>query len=267
MQIYYINLSSQPGRKDAMEAQLAALGLAATRIEATTPADITAEDEQRYCNPRRYHWLTVPELACNYSHMEAFRRIAAGPDAYGLVLEDDVLLSRALPNFIAAYERARPAIDLLKIDVGPMALRVSTQPAEEIGGVALRRVLSNAPGSGATIVSRRAAAMLIASPELLRLQVDTAVYDPYRPLPRRLAVRHADPGLAAHPEFFIAGWQSTSTLLPARRFREDAPLSPLARLLRRVRVFYDRDIRMGIPKTWRQLIGGAEKRVVPYRPE
>ncbi|MDR3472461.1 MAG: glycosyltransferase family 25 protein [Devosia sp.] len=74
MQIYYINLASQPERRRALEQQLAALGLTATRVEAVTPADISPEDRRRYCDPKRHFWLTEAELACNLSHIAALQR-------------------------------------------------------------------------------------------------------------------------------------------------------------------------------------------------
>ena len=43
MDIYYINLARRTDRRDFMEAQFQKLGLAATRIEAVTPADISEE--------------------------------------------------------------------------------------------------------------------------------------------------------------------------------------------------------------------------------
>ena len=57
--IIYLNLQSRPDRRAAMARQLSELGLAAHRIEACTPEDLSPRDIERYCNPTRSRFVSA----------------------------------------------------------------------------------------------------------------------------------------------------------------------------------------------------------------
>ncbi|MFM9926191.1 hypothetical protein VLK31_24605 [Variovorax sp. H27-G14] len=89
----FINLQGSTARRDAMQVQLLALGLPGiARLEATDtcglPASAALPDAP--ISPR--------EHACFVSHTRAIE--GAPPGAFFLVLEDDALLSRALPPLL-----------------------------------------------------------------------------------------------------------------------------------------------------------------------
>jgi hypothetical protein len=61
--VYYINLGARPDRRAFIEDQLAVLGLTGERIEAVSRADLTPEQKQAYCNPRRRWSMTEAAIA------------------------------------------------------------------------------------------------------------------------------------------------------------------------------------------------------------
>jgi GR25 family glycosyltransferase involved in LPS biosynthesis len=84
----YINLAESTARREAMEAQLQRLGLDSW-VRRFDAIDAKALD------PSRTSVLSRGELACFLSHTEAIA--GANPDGFLLVMEDDALLSDALP--------------------------------------------------------------------------------------------------------------------------------------------------------------------------
>ncbi len=195
MHIFYINLDTQPERRARLERQLADLGLAATRIRATTPADISPDRLARYCPGPAPWWLTAPELACTHSHVDALRRIAEGPAPFGMVLEDDAVLAQALPGFLAAFAALAPPVDIVKLDGFGERVLVPRDPPMAIGGAALRRIVSFRPGTTGYVVSKAAAARLLGQPRLLAAPIDATLYYPFLSTLRDMRVRHVEPAL------------------------------------------------------------------------
>ena len=70
-----------------------------------------------------------------------------------------------------------------------------------------------------------------------------------------------------HPEYLDPQHRADSTLHAARQSRDTVERSALLRVLYNLRMRYERDIRMGIPKTWHQYVGGARKRLIPFMDE
>ena len=268
MQSYYINLGSRTDRRAAMEQQFATLGLAATRIEATTPAGLSEQMLERYGNPRRFHWLTPAELACSDSHRLALEALIESGAPRAAIFEDDVVLSTALKPFLAAFDAAPPPFDLVRLETYDEPLRLSPGQDGIIDGIALRRAYSWAAGAAGYIVSRRAAEIIVRSKAFRQTQVDRALFNPYEPLARRISMRHADPGLCIQedrlPGFVPNG--AGSSLAADRQSR-----GAIERRLfwRRfgfsIRHWCGRELRIGPQKLWHETLGGAKKQRIPFK--
>lgn len=268
MQICWINLARATQRRHAMESQLQRLGLAGERIEAVTPADIGEADRRRFCNARAFRWLSESELSCCLSHVAALRRIARSGAAYGLVLEDDAVLSARLPAFLAAYDAAAPAIDVTRLESVPDPIYVDPSPAPSVAGVALRRVFSPANGSAGYIVRAAIAAELAERLPAWRRPVDRALFSPYG-APRRLAVRHADPGLCRQYHLLPAAGAAIEASMVegavALAERRAAPVRPRwLEIVYTARRRFETEVLEGVPKTLDVYRSGASKRVVPF---
>src|SRR5690349_706446 len=100
--IYYINLRDRTDRRAFMQGQFAKLGLDAVRVDAVSIASLTSEQLTLYCDESSSHYLRPPAAACTLSHVkcwEAFLAIPGSPQ-WALILEDDAVLSGALPAFL-----------------------------------------------------------------------------------------------------------------------------------------------------------------------
>ena len=191
-QIYFINLAHRVDRRRLLEDQLAALGLSAERIEAITPADLPPRETRLFARPANPLGLTPREMACSFSHFETWRRLVASEGDYALVLEDDVVLSRGLPDFLAAS----PIPGVVKLDAPRTSLRLGP-PLATTGAVEIRTLLGRAGCTSAYLIDRPTAIWLLKHTDrLLRRPIDLALFNPYSALGRGLKLRHASPALA-----------------------------------------------------------------------
>jgi glycosyl transferase family 25 len=259
MLIFYINLDRRPDRREFMAAQLAGLGLAGERIAALTPRELTPEQLSRFCDPVRGGRLTPVTLSCKLSHIAALEAFLATEARYGLVLEDDAILSPRLPDFLAALEADPQTIDLLRLETSLRGIRFR-RIERRLAGVALVRPLSWEGGAAAYVVSRAAAEQHIRDPRMRRRN-DLSLFDPFRGTMLG-GLRQTDPGLCiqAHllepsmaPQFGSdIGGQAVPTALSLGQRRR-----------RHLEEFVDREIVYGSRRLWHQLLG-AKKHRIPF---
>ncbi len=189
MKIFYINLDRRPDRRAFIEAQLEKLGLEAERISAVTP-DALPVEALRFCDERRDLWVSPVELSCTYSHRKAWQAIVDRGLSKAIVLEDDAVLSEALPAKLDDISQALERVDLIKMETRIMSVLTE---AESAGW--LRRLFSFHYGSAAYAVSGRAAQLMLNNP-LHDIPLDDYLFDPNSPIFKRLEVRQAVPALS-----------------------------------------------------------------------
>ncbi|KKB79793.1 hypothetical protein VW35_04635 [Devosia soli] len=190
--IYYINLANRRDRRAFMENQFSRLQLSGTRIEAVTPADISAEDIDRFCNPLRPSFLRRNELACTLSHERCWQSMLDSGAERALVFEDDVRLASALPAFLKAVSQVDA--ELIRIDALGGTIRVYP-PHAEAGGIRLRKFRSTPIGAAGYVISASAARKLLGDPDLRHRPVDLALYDPFDGPGARISRVLTDPAL------------------------------------------------------------------------
>lgn len=103
--IYLINVKSFTDRLKHANTQLARFGLSAEVVHDWDIADLTAEVEQQYFAGAA---LSPAQKSCAMKHVAALQRISALHGGYGLVLEDDVVLSEAFAQGLAAALKEAP---------------------------------------------------------------------------------------------------------------------------------------------------------------
>lgn len=145
MQIYFVNLSSRPDRLGFMNDQFAGVGLSAVRIEAAETTDLSEAFMERHGNPMRGRFLSPQQLACTVSHTYAWQALLSSGADRALILEDDTVLSAALPAFLR--ELPPLAFDLIRIEAATRPL-LSTAciPGISVAGVSLRKFRSTGWG-------------------------------------------------------------------------------------------------------------------------
>lgn len=173
--IYYINLDARPDRRTFMEQQFDALGLSAMRLPATSPATLTlTATSVPHPDMAVRAPMTASELACLESHSRVWRAIAEGDDAFAVIFEDDLVISRQFAGFVAALTSS-PDWDVLRLETNFQSVRVGAKAAA-VGTVQARRLMQPQSGAGAYVVSRAAAQKYLASRYFRALPADNLVY-------------------------------------------------------------------------------------------
>ncbi|MEW9838025.1 glycosyltransferase family 25 protein [Mesorhizobium marinum] len=198
MLAYYINLDSRPDRRAFMEKQFAALGLEVERLPATTPESIRDEDIAPHSMTDLAAGLSPAEIAISVSHFRIWKRMLDKGQPCALVLEDDVLLSARLPEFLAAVERADADEGILKIETRMTEVQIHRRAEPGAPGFDYHLPLSFEPGSAAYIITAACAARILSSPQRLSLPVDLVLFSPISPLRDPSSLRVAVPALAVN---------------------------------------------------------------------
>lgn len=184
--IHVINLARCPERLTHMAAELGRLGLAWRRFEAVDRLD---EGEARLAGAfgagrlARAFPATPGDMACSLSHQRLWQAIAAGPDAAAVVLEDDARLSDGFADFageavVALMQRHDMGVLKLEFWPGPQQSRRRPlgQVLDPVAGSMLYRMRSPFLGSCAYVLTRQAAAALLAGFPRLRVPVDHVLF-------------------------------------------------------------------------------------------
>lgn len=182
--VLWINLDARTDRRAFMEQQVAALGLSAERISAVTPADLNT----------RVDSLSASEQCVTESHRVAWRRLVESGAPYALILEDDAVLSPALPAFLEAVAPLMAKWEIVRVETG--ARRVKLSPAlARAGGVALHQAFSDQWGTAGYIINAACAARLLDDPRVYERALDRCMFDPRGALFADIAWRQCAPGL------------------------------------------------------------------------
>ena len=156
MKTLIINLARATDRMEFMRAQMADLGLDWERIEAVTPATLQPPAD----DPVWHRWqrpMRSTEMALCASHMAAWQRVIA-LGAPCLVLEDDALLSRGLPGFLAQIA-GLAGIDHISLETRSRKKLVARMMHPD---APIRRLWQDRTGSAAYVVFPHGAKALLA---------------------------------------------------------------------------------------------------------
>jgi glycosyl transferase family 25 len=257
VQISYINLARRTDRRAFMDEQFARLGLAATRIEAVTPEDLTEAER----GARREHWisgaLSDAALCCSLSHHRALNALLATSEPWGLILEDDAVLSTRLPAFLEAFAKAPPKALLVRIEASIDAHLTLGRDTARFDGVGLHRYTGGGIGSAGYLMSREGARMVLDDDVTCRTDIDTAMFHDTVGLARRLRPLQANPGLCVQAQSLGGAVQShaRSDLAGSR--------SP-SRWWQQAAKALHRDVIQALRKAWWRFALGGERTKVPF---
>lgn len=264
MKIYYINMDEAVDRRQFMEEQFGKLGLSATRVSGVGVQALDQATLLRYCDAKKYQCLVPEEIACTSSHLKAMRHLLSSEDEYALIIEDDVVLSPALPEFLEQWQQQKPGIDLARLETFvrfPVLLWPEVQ--EKIAGTSLHRPAGYADGAAAYIISRRGALAVVSDTEVLAVAIDGTLNNPQSRTARNLTIRHVVPGLCVQAQNHPASALSFSSSLEDARERRGGGAH---RLRRRAFAIASRlqSIAIGRPRAILQMLRGARRVWIPF---
>jgi glycosyl transferase family 25 len=108
MKIFVINLPSSADRRKIMEDQLHKLGLPYEIFQAVRGADLSDEEIMAYYDKDYYNsrpdYFTPGAVGCTLSHFFIYKKMVQEKIESALILEDDMVLSKALPVLLQRLE-------------------------------------------------------------------------------------------------------------------------------------------------------------------
>lgn len=183
---HYINLDRADKRAAHMESEITRLGLPIQRLAAVDGTTLDREQMDAIPKPASgMHVLSAPEVGCLLSHRNAWEKIATGDSPFGAVFEDDLTFADYSAVLLNDDAWIPDGADIVKIETTSRKALLSP-PFLEIGDDRQLAHLSSLHlGAGGYIVSRQAAADLVARSEKIGLPVDYILFD-------RTYMAHAD---------------------------------------------------------------------------
>jgi len=167
IQTYLINLDRNPERLSAMTARLKDLSIPFERVPAIDGHAMREEDFQTFIKsrPRRGKDWTRGKMGCLLSHQSVWQKIVEGDQEYAAVLEDDLHMADDLHAVLSSFEWVPHGADLVRLEPSTNRVLLAPQESGHVGARSVHRVLSTTWCTAAYIISKQAAAKLLAVPE------------------------------------------------------------------------------------------------------
>ena len=153
MRIVIINLSSAKERLQFQQKQFKQLGLTFERFKAITPKTLPENIDQDYWKTWQRP-LSLGERACLLSHRATWKMVKESNQPM-LILEDDVLLSKQLPDLLKSIddnEENTLKIQHLNLEVRTRQKQVSTKPKKLHKSFNVFRIYQDRTGAAAYIL-------------------------------------------------------------------------------------------------------------------
>lgn len=240
-----------------MEAQLRQLGLAAQRIEAVTPDDINSTLLDRHTSRRHVEHATPTELSCTLSHHKALIAFLASDETHALVLEDDVILSRTVPDLLA---RPLPDFDILRLETYFDPQHHFLKRTMTFGQWEAVPIGCRCAGAAAYIIGRHAAQAVLEAERARSRPYDFVIFYPFRLPGRRLQVLQLKPALAVQDDRLNGTPYAGDVQKQAER-RAAKPHH--LRAAHALAYFWLSDVSINIEKTVNRLLRRTTREIVP----
>lgn len=261
MQLYYINLARRTDRRAAMDERFAALGLNPIRIEATTPADLSRDQLDRFCAPHHFEPMVPVELCCNLSHQRAMQLFLASGAPHAAIFEDDVFLGPALPSLLEEIDQHGLPCDLLRLETFAERNQISTRPKAQFSGFALHTMQGWHWGAAGYVINRRAAQLYLASDPLKRTIIDNIIWREF-PDQKPVTTRQLYPALVIQEDRYFQTSRIGSDLEAQRAERwASKAKKPLSHKLRR---FWRYEVKVALPALIHRTLKLSHRTIVPF---
>ncbi|MER8571979.1 glycosyltransferase family 25 protein [Mesorhizobium sp. M1338] len=172
MKCMVINLDRSPDRLAHVTAEFAKIGVSFDRVPA-----VDALRRPEFCETSPN--LTPTEIACLMSHKICWKVIADGDDAFGVIFEDDIILSEAAGPMLSDDGWIPADADIVKLETYLRKTVIAMKRASVGRAFSVARLYGFHIGSAGYILSKQAAHDLISGS--LDAPVDHVVFDPSLP--------------------------------------------------------------------------------------
>ena len=186
-----INLDRSPERLESISKQLSAQGLSFQRIPARDGRKLSPEELSRLEAPYDAHEKFVfrealwpNEIACFLSHAECWEKLVKSNCEWGLIMEDDIVLSPRFKLFAASSDWIPQGVRVIQLHGSRQTFTVGE--SYPVHDTELFRIIRPTPLGGlAYLIHREAAAYALATYMPIPAPVDDWLFCPYSDFAKR----------------------------------------------------------------------------------
>lgn len=174
MKLYVVNLDRRADRLRDITEVFKQNNIDFNRVPAVDGKDYAAK-----LNKWEYS-MTPPEVGCFYSHMNCFKLIAEGESEYGVIFEDDVILSKYASYYLSSSSWIPLDADIIKIETTSenKKIKISNILGLSYGDVGIGRLESTHLGTGGYIISKKAARLILDRISRPEMPIDNYLFMP-----------------------------------------------------------------------------------------
>jgi len=222
LQTFLINLDRASERLRRMEALFGSMGLVFTRVEGVDGSQLP-DDIIHHHQPTAgfFGWLSRGEIGCFLSHRHCWQFIANGPTDFGLVFEDDIMISPRAAELLRNIDWIPADADIVKLDAAPFATYIGRHRTKLPDGTGLHRLCFNHYCTSGYIISRAAAARLLKASDIITAPVDEFMFNVVSPTFHTLRIYQMVPALCVQERYVLPATATTGpeTFIENREFR------------------------------------------------
>ncbi|MEO1703256.1 MAG: glycosyltransferase family 25 protein [Pseudomonadota bacterium] len=196
MQIYVINLDKKTDRWAIMTRQAKDLGLTFQRVSAVTPDSLSAVEIANWERLNDKKRISITEYACALSHKKVWQQASDDPTNHNaLILEDDVVLSKKLPDVLSDIG-SQADWEVLRLETYNKEFKVGRRKPLKTRHVGFYSLAAGDFGAAAYILSPKTARLLAKAPTRIDVPVDTWLFDRRCSDPPPVKIFQSAPALA-----------------------------------------------------------------------
>ncbi len=181
MKVYCINLDRRPDRLAHMTEQFERLGIDFIRVPAVDGQDPGVWTEAKKCGVGFVgKKMSDGAYACFQSHRKIWQMLIESGDGHAMVLEDDVLLSSGVEQYLSANWVPEDA-DLVKLETFEVRVHLSRNQCAVAGPRGLKRLASSHLGTGGYVFSKQAAITLLGETRAIDAPIDEFLFNQQSP--------------------------------------------------------------------------------------
>jgi glycosyl transferase, family 25 len=181
MLAYLINLAERTDRLRWAHGEFDRIGIKLQRIAAIDKISVKRYLENYNLSPYPGFTLTGGEKACLLSHFKAWTEFLTTQEEHCLILEDDVVASAALKDFLDHLNPKSLNANTIRLETYLRPVSLSRSPTLRVKDIGIHKIHSSHWGAAGYIISRAFAKRVLETPSVPLLPVDHLLFDPVSP--------------------------------------------------------------------------------------